>query len=232
MAQAEPVTLEECLSRQNGGDRRATVEVFWIARQRAAEYQAVVQELEFLDNLLPVVLERRSKPEGAVEMLFLRAARQNAKANLQEAHAALIETQFELAVRTQLTAESVWPLPSTPPHAGQYLLNLEAQPRTLVQSWPMRRLAATIPAYSTSVQEHASSVVAADTAREKAIEKYTAGNLPVEEVIEEVARQTQQTFDFLQTLTDYNRSIAEYALTVLPPDASSARIASALVVQR
>jgi len=227
-----PMTIEECLSRQTGGDRRATVEAFWIARQRAAEYQAVSQEIEFLDNLMPLVLERRSRPEGASAMLYLRAARQGDKANLQEAQAALIEAQFELALHTQTAAEGQWPLPSTPPHAGQYSLNLEAQPRALVQSWPMRHLAAAIPAYCTSVQEHAASVVAADAARAKAVEKYAAGNMPFEQVLEEVDGQTRQTFDFLQTLTEYNRSIAQYALAVLPPDAQPTRIAAALVVQR
>jgi hypothetical protein len=235
----KPMTMEDCLSRQSGaagradsGARRATVEAFWTARQRAAEYQAVAQEIEFLDNLVPAVLQRRANPEGAAAMLYLRVARQKAKADSQEAHVALIEAQFELALRTQSAAESLWPLPSTSPHAGQYQLNLEAQPRSLVQSWPMRRLAAAIPAYGTSVQEHAASVVAADNARAKAIEKFTAGNLPIEQVLEDVAGQTQQTFDFLQTLTDYNRSIAQYALAVLPPDASPTRIASALVVQQ
>jgi len=226
------VTLEECLSRQTGDDRRATVEAFWNARQKAAEYQAIAQEIEFLDNLVPPALERRARPEGTAAMLFLHAARQRAKADIQEAQAALIEAQFELALRTQSAAESLWPLPSTPPHAGQYSLNLEAQPHALVQSWPMRRLAAAIPACSTNLQECAASVVTADTVRAKSIEQYTAGNLPIEQVLEQVARQTQQTFDFLQTLTDYNRSIAQYALAILPPDAPPTRIAAALVVQR
>ena len=226
------VTIEECLSRQTGGDRRATIEAFWNARQKAAEYQVIAQEIEFLDDLVPPALERRARPGGAAAMLFLHAARQSGRANLQEAQAALIEAQFELALRTQSAAESLWPLPSTPPHAGQYSLNLEAQPPAMVQSWPMRRLAAAIPACSTNLQECAASVVTADTVRAKSIEQYTAGNLPIEQVLEQVARQTQQTFDFLQTLTDYNRSIAQYALAILPPDAPPTRIAAALVVQR
>ncbi len=242
-------TLEECLSQQTGmtgpagisprkqagatdSERRAAVDAFWLARQRAAEYQTLAQEIEFLDNLVPLVLEQRSGPEGAAAMLYLRAARQQAKADLREAQAALIEAQFDLALRTQTAAEALWPLPSTPPHAGQYSLNLDAQPRTLIQSWPMRRLAAAIPTYTTSLEEHAASVVAADAARAQSIEKYAAGNLPVERVLEDVNRQTEQTFDFLQTLTDYNRSIAQYALAVLPPDAQPTRIAAALVVSQ
>jgi hypothetical protein len=240
-------TLEECLARQTsagqGGivarkdtsgvssDRRAMVDAFWIARQRAAEYQAVAQETEFLENLVPLVLERRGDACGGAAMLYLRAARQNAKANIFEAQLALFEAQFELALRTRTAAETLWPLPSTPPHAGQYAMHLEAQPRTLVQSWPMRRLATAIPAYSTSLEEHAAAVVSADTARTKSIQKYVTGKAPIEQILEETARQTTQTFDFLQTLTDYNRSIAQYALAVLPADAQPTRVAAALVVR-
>jgi hypothetical protein len=226
-----PMTLEQCLSRA-GSDRRLAVEAFWIARQRAAEYQALAQASEFLDNLTPLVLERRSGPDGPAAMLFLRAARLNAKADLQEARAVLVEAQFEVAMRTQSAGESSWPLPSTAPHGGQYLLNLESQPPQVVQSWQVRRLAAAIPAYGTSLQEVASSVVSADGARARAVEKYAAGESPIDEVLRQIVTQTRQTFDFLRALTDYNRSIAQYALAVLPPDASAARVASALVVER
>lgn len=227
-----PMTLEECLSRQFGGDRRTTIEVFWTVRQRAAEYQAIAQEIEFIDNLMPVALEHRAKPTGAVEMLFLRAARLEAKANLHEAQAALVESQFDLALRTQTLADGQWPLSSTPPHAGLYQLNLEAQPRSLVETWPVRRLAATIPACIASLQEYAASVVTADTDREQAFVKYAKGSLSVEQVIEKVSHQTRQTFEFLQLLSEYNLFIAEYALTVLPPNAPANRISAALVVQR
>jgi hypothetical protein len=226
-----PMTLEECLSRQIGGDRRPAIEAFWNARQCAAEYQAISQELEFLDSLVPLVLERREKPQCAAEMLFLHAARQNSKAKLFEANAQLIEAQFELALRTQSAGDSLWPLPTTAPHAGQYMLNLETQSPALRNSWPMRRLAAVIPAYGDSVQQRAASVVLADTARAKALENYVTDKLPIEEVLEDVTRQTLQTHAFLQTLTEYNCSIAHYALSVLPSDAQPARIAAALVVK-
>ncbi|HEY4760610.1 MAG TPA: hypothetical protein VIH42_08530, partial [Thermoguttaceae bacterium] len=71
-----------------------------------------------------------------------------------------------------------------------------------------------------------------DTARVKASEKYLSGNLHIEQALEEIARQTEQTFAFLQTLTEYNQAIAQYALMVLPSDASPAKFTAALVVQR
>lgn len=55
-----------------------------------------------------------------------------------------------------------WPMPSTAAYTGPYLLKLEAQPRRLVESWPVRRLAAVIPGLAESIQRHATAVVEAD----------------------------------------------------------------------
>ncbi len=69
---AKPMSLAECLAREAGGNRRETLAVYWIARQRAAEYQVLVQQADFLENLFSEALERRNGPAGAVEMLYLR----------------------------------------------------------------------------------------------------------------------------------------------------------------
>ena len=87
----------------------------------------------------------------------------------------------------------------------------------MVESWPIRRLAATIPALGESVQQHAAAVVEADAARVAAAEKYRVGRSLDRVRLEGIAAQTQQTLALLDTLTDYNRSIADYVLIVLPP---------------
>ena len=43
--------------------------------------------------------------------------------------------------------------------------------------------------------------------------------------------QTRQTLAFLETLTAYNRAIAEYALTVLPPETSADDLLATLAVE-
>jgi hypothetical protein len=227
---AKPMSLPECLAREVG-NRRETLAVFWLARQRAAEYQAIVQESEFLENLSSDALERRGEPTGAVDMLYLRTARLGAKAALGEARAALIESQFELALRTQATAEKIWPLAATPPHSGSYELNLSAQPRQIVASRPMLRLSKAIPMLGESVQQHATAVVEADAARAAAQETYLSGAKPLGPVLHAIDLQTAQTIAFLQTLTDYNRSIADFALAVLPSNIPAEKLAAALVVQ-
>ena len=70
----KPMSLADCLLRDPGSDRRATIEAYWRLRQRAAEYQVLVQQAELLEDLAPVALERRNEPSGAAEMLRLHAA--------------------------------------------------------------------------------------------------------------------------------------------------------------
>jgi hypothetical protein len=95
----------------------------------------------------------------------------------------------------------------------------------------MVRLAATIPALSACIQQRATAVVEADGARSAAVEAYSTGATPLGPVLWAIARQTRESFAFLQTLTDYNRSMADFALTVLPADIPADKLAAALVVQ-
>ena len=127
----KPISLADCMLREAGGDRRATIEAYWLVRQRAAEYQVLVQQSEMLEALMPVVLERRSQPSGPAEMLRLHAAQTAAQAATREAQVALLEAQYALAQRIGAMADAAWPLASTVPHSGSYLLKLDAQPARL-----------------------------------------------------------------------------------------------------
>jgi hypothetical protein len=226
----QPISLLDCLLRDSGTDRQATINAFWQVRQRAAEYQVLAQQVELLEAFEPLALEHRKAPTGAVDMLRLRRAQLAADAALREAHVALIEAQYRLALRIGATGEAAWPLASTVPHGGKYLMMVEGQPQAVAQSWPVRRLAATIPGLAASVEQHAASVVESDAARVDAAEKYRGGG-PIDAAVEGVTAQTRLTLALLETVTDYNRAIAEYALTILPPDIAADRLVSALVLK-
>jgi hypothetical protein len=144
---------------------------------------------------------------------------------------ALVEAQFALALRIGAVADAVWPLASTVPHSGGYDPKVNNQPQSLTQSWTVQRLLATIPGLGESVQQHAAAVVDADAARVAAIDKYAAGGAAIEQVIGGVAEQTEQTRAFLDAMAAYNRAIAEYATTVLPPGTPAGKLAAALVTR-
>jgi hypothetical protein len=227
----KPMSLADCVTRDPGTDRRATIAAYWQLRRRAAEYQALSQQAEFLEELAPIALDHRGKPSGASEMLRLHAAQLATQAAVHEAQAGLVEAQYAFALRIGAVSDAVWPLASTVPHAGSYLLNLEAQSRAVAESWPVRRLAVSIPQMSQSIREHASAVVEADAARVAAAEQYRMGAASIDPAIDSILVQTEQTVAVLVALTDYNRAIADYVLTVMPPTTPLNQLVAALVVK-
>ena len=73
------------------------------------------------------------------------------------------------------------------------------------------------------------SFATAHTARAAAVASSSDANArSIELLLASVNRQTRQTLAFLDTLTDYNRAIADYALTVLPPETPGDELAAAL----
>ena len=221
-----PISLTKCLADGSPSSRGVVIEAYWAARRRAAEYQAVLVQAQLVDDLAALVEE-----EGGHESLRLRSAKLVTEAAKHEAHVALIEAQHELAGRIGRASDTLWPLPDTAPHSGPYLLKLEAQPREIAQSWPVRRLAATIPVLTENVRRRAAAVVEADAARAAAVAGFHAGRRSIEQALSGISRQTDETLAFLRTLGDYNRAIAEYALTVLPADATAERVSATLVVR-
>jgi len=227
----KPVGLRDCLLRNAGGDRRATIEAYWLVWRRAAQYKSLADQQGRLKGLAAVVLERRNSPAGAADMLRLHAAQTAAKAAISEAQVALVEAQYALALRIGALADAAWPRPSTAPHSGSYLLNLDEQPRSVAESWPVRRLAAMIPGLGQSVQQRATAVVEADAARAAAAENYRSGAAAIDQVLDGVAAETEQTSAFLDSLIEYNRAIAEYVLLVRPATTPADKLVESLVVK-
>ncbi|MBN2577979.1 MAG: hypothetical protein JXB10_03230 [Pirellulales bacterium] len=227
----QPMTLEECLSRLPGGDRKAALAAYWTTRQRAAEYQVLAEQRDLLDLLTPQALAHRQAPSGATEMLQLRAAQLNAQADLLESQVRLIEAQFNLGRQTQATAAAEWPMPTTVPHFGSYETKFDQQSRQIADSWPMRRLEGSLPQFHRCLQQQAAAVIAADAARAQAAGEFDTGRVAVALVLDRIAAQTRRTMEFLQTQTDYNEAIAAYAVTVLPSETPPARLVASLVVK-
>ena len=222
-----PLALAECLRLGAAADRRATIEAYWLARQRAAQYQALVQQDQWLKALVPVVLERGTRQPAA--MLQLRAARLVTTAAELEASLSLLEAQFELAKQTGQTAEPLWPLPSSIPSAGQNLASLDAQAQRLTDSWPLRQSRSKLPLLDQSIQSRTAAILEADAARAAATASYPSGGQSLEQVLVAIDQQTTETLALLDTLTDYNRALAAYSLTVLPPVTLPESLAAGLV---
>jgi len=227
-----PVELEECLRGLSGTDRRSVIDAYWIARQRTAEYQVLVGQAELIDELVPLALDHRRQPTGPLDMLRIRTARLACEADIAAAQVDLLQSLFELTRRTGRALDGPWLVPATAPHAGQYLLKLEAQRPEIVKQPAMQRLAAAVPALNEDLREQAAAVVEADTARAAATTAYQLSGKNIDQLLTGVRSQTVETFAFLRMLTAYNQAIAEYALTVLPPAISGEQLVQTLVIIR
>ena len=153
---------------------------------------------------------------------------------LLEAQQELLESQYELTRASwprRPLDDSPWLLPTTQPHCGPYLLKLEAQPRHLVESWPMRRLAATIPGLADGLARQAAAVVQTDSSRAAVTAAYQSGSRSLDQVLQAIHDQTRQTLAFLEIVGAYNRAIVQYALAVLPATISDGQLVGTLVLE-
>jgi hypothetical protein len=226
----EAISLRDSLAGLPASLRRQVLDAYWLARQLAAECQALETQQGQFAQLVPIAMERGSRPGGAVEGLRLRAASLAAEADLCQCRARLLEVQFELTRLVGRPLAKDWLLPITPPHAGPYLLKLEAQPRQVAESRPVQRLATVIPALSESLQQRATAVVQSDGARAATTAAYQTGTRPVDQLLPCIQQQTMETLSLLETCTAYNRAIADYVLTVVPEAIPAEQLVETLVL--
>ncbi len=226
----KPISLIECLYRANS-DRLSTIKAYWLLRQRQAQYRTLLDQKEMLAAIEQTVVGHRSDTTGAADMLRLQSARMATEAAISQAQVALIEAQYALALRIGTVAETAWPLASTAPHTGSYLLKQRLQPPGVIQSWPVQRLIATIPRLTDAIMGRASAVVEADSARTAAIDGYRSGRPGIDAVLAAIAGQTEETSALLTCVTEYNAAIAEYSLTVLQPGCPADKLAASLVMK-
>jgi hypothetical protein len=224
------IPLGDCLRDARTGDRRELIGAYWRVQQRAAEYQALVMHDNWLAEFLPFALQHRNQPHGPEEMLRLRAAQLAVEAHLLDAQLQFLAAQYDLTQQAGAPIDSAWLSPQTIPHAGPYLLRLEAQPPQLTATLPVQRLAATIPSLSANVQDRARSVVQADVARAAAAAAYQSGQRPLDDALAAMNLQTSETHAFLETVTEYNRAIANYVLLIAPPTVPAEKLVEAMVV--
>jgi hypothetical protein len=225
----EPIELSRCLAEISAEDRGDLIAAYWRVARKSAECEALACQSTFLEDLVLTAFERRHEPLGAEAMLKLRAAQLSVEGDSLEAQLELLDAQFELTRLADRPLDWPWLLPATIPHSGPFSLNVEAQPRELAESWPLRRLAAVIPALADGLKQRAAALVQADTARAAVITAYRNRGNPILPVLDSIDRQTDQTLAFLAVLSEYNQAIAEYALAVLPPTVPGDQLARVLL---
>jgi hypothetical protein len=211
-------------------NRAAVLAAYWDARRQAARYLAAQQAIEELDSLAPTILEQRGDSAGPLDMLRLRDAKLTAQAAMLQTQVDLIAAQWTLARRMQRPLDDAWPMPTTAPHGGGYRIEAPGTLATQARQG-LERPRRTIPEGHTALQERGTSLVLADATRAIAESRYEARSGTLSDVLSAVDRQSRETDAFLNDLTQYNVEIGQYVLAMLPPQASAASLADAMVLK-
>ena len=237
----EPLSIEQCLMAasepRSGANpnltarRRDAVISYWQSRQQAARVGICVERSHLLSALSPLVLARRSAPDGAANALSWRAHALAAQAECEQAVTDLIVAGWQLNVALAHPLDRPWYTADNAPHAGRYLTKFDELAPALTQSVAVRQRAAMIPQSYAAVTARAEGVVEADRLRSALLADYAAGRGPLTGVLHSLERQTTDSLAFLTDLTRYNQAIADYALAVVPIDLPVATLAGALVMK-
>lgn len=226
------LTLSECLKTTPPGQRLAAIEAYWAAaslRARLRMYQEFVGRFDLLQSLL---LTSGNASERPMEMLQLRAMKLAVEADAVLAERELAEAQMALIDTAGKPSTGDPVMPATTPLAGRYLLRVESLPPELAGKANVKRLIDQIPAQQAALDESSAAIVLNDRAGAELTAAYLAGQRPLDDVFLAIEQQLTHTNSFLESIHNYNRSIADYALAVLPTSSTPGELAAALVHEK
>ena len=224
-----PVRLEELIARLI--DRRQQIEAtqtYWKLSAAVAEYRVCSECIAGLQQLLP--------PEGAPASpgdAIIAARLAAAEARLREAEAQVLAEQYLLADLTRWTnpgaTPNALPLPADLPHVGAYDTKFHDVYGGRVPPPRAYLLDRSLPLRLRSLEMRAAAVTAATHAVEADFDAFAKQQLDQVVVLDSIAELARQQRAFLVSVRDYNRDIAEYALSVAPASLSVARLVGLLI---
>ncbi|HTM55532.1 MAG TPA: hypothetical protein VL175_16000 [Pirellulales bacterium] len=229
-------TLAECLRSVDASRRLGLIRAYWRARERAARYQALVDQVEQLSALPVIAIEKRARPELGVR---LQAARRAARAATYDAHAQLLAAEFELTQAAGRRLDEPWLVPSTAPQSGRYIVDVSRRATTPARYWGER-----VRLEHEKLEERADALIRADVDRAQLVSEARAAQTPppgagqndtpaaLDVLLSAIERQNAETMAFLHDLTEYNVAIAHYVLVAWPDPLPSDELVRKLVVPR
>jgi hypothetical protein len=229
---AQPTALAECLRGVAPQTRRDLITAYWSAREHAARYQALREQLDQLAALSTMAISAHDKPGIAEATVRLQATRRAARAALVDAQAALLNAEFQLTQTAGRRLDQPWLLPETPPSSQHKLPDASNKPR------PTARRAESVAARQTGLAHLADAVIQADAWRASLVDQVRQSpadsdrSALLDNLVWAVANQAHDTMAFLSGLTEYNQALTDYTLATLPATVSAEELARQLVVER
>ena len=220
-----PTRLADLISRLV--DRRQQIEAtqaYWKLSCATSEYRVWAECVASLQRLQPAEGAERFPGE---EVLAARLAA--AEARLREAEAEVLAEQYLLAELARWTNSNALPLPADLPHVGPYLTHFQEIYSGRVPPPRAYLIDRSLPLRLRSLETRAAAVTAASHAVEGDFDGYGRQQLDQTVLLDSIAELAAQQREFLRAVRDYNRDIAEYALSVAPANLPPAKLVSLLI---
>ncbi len=215
----ERLTLQRALAGTSAAARLQATDAYWRLVAAVAEYHYAWEERDHLVRL-------RARAEDAS---LLRTAQAGAAASAQTAQVAASVMQMRLAELAGLPAGGQPPLPADLPHLGTYRTYFEEMFGGRAAPGRTRLIHRTLPLRRQAIEIRATAVTAADDAWLAAAEAYASGRIDLAAVLAARRDLTEQRRGLLRAIVEYNRDIAEYAVAVADPGASSDALVGMLI---
>ena len=215
-----PLTLLEVLS--SSSDRRQQLQAthdYWRLAAALAEYRFAWEEKALLDRI-------EAKPADAA---LLRTARISAEAGLRTAELAAVAAQHRLAEAAMLPVGTSPPLPADLPHVGSYRTYFDQLFGSGIAPGRTRLIHRVLPVRLQAIEARVASVEAAEQAVTGTAQAYQGGAADLSAVLSAMVQWGAQRRALMAAVRDYNHDIAEYALAVASPLASSQTLVAMLI---
>lgn len=217
----QPLTLLSAIA--SAADRPRQLEAihgYWRLVNAIGDYHYLLERQQRLLRL----------PAAKDEAGDLRTAQAIATARLHEAEIHLSAAQHELAATLHLPEMAALPWPADRPLTDAYrtrFAELFAGKRPPDRT---RMLDKTLPLRQRAVESHAAAVLAAEESLDATLELHSTGQRPLARVLQTIDAAVQQQQAFLASACRYNDDVADYALTVVPPQTTPEILVTTLIV--
>jgi len=216
----QPTTLVEALGQTHPQTHRAVVAGYWQVFAKSAELRSTVDQRAWLDAV--------GRPASSVDQALLAAARMECANRRIEAEMSVESATTELAGLLG-RGDQPQPLAADRPWVGPY----ETQYQFYVAGGRGPRHAEqlhdAIGKQYPLVASRAESLRACRQAVSQAGQAYQTGQASLATLLEAIRLYDTSARQFIVAVTRYNQQIAEYALTVAPPQPTPQRVAAMLI---
>ncbi len=217
----QPMGLHDMLANCRGDQRKAMIRQYWSTWQACSEYQFAVDELSWLEQV--------GQPRNESERLVLQAARSMVGDAMIEKRLLMTKAQQDLNRFLTGPVSETLPWPTDSPLVGQYDTHYGAYAARGSGTPRLQSIDRQIPQLRELIDSRARTVERCRDAILQSTQNYRQTGGSSATMLQALYLSRECHAAFLRTVADYNRNIAEYALSVKPRQSGAEQVVSMLI---